>query len=258
MNGFAQSPLCLEKVFSIPTSPSMEIPITSARNLGEFKDESIAHLMQELCTPLTNIQTALKLLESPGIKQIQRQRYLGLIRGECDRQNLLINGVTRLLAIDRSPDPKEIVAINLSQIIPGVVSIYQPLAEEKGIRLGYTISDDLPEISGVESWLRQIAIDLLHNGIKYTPEGGHVFVQASVRDNYVQLEFRDTGIGIPQSELPKIFDRFYRVRSLPNDRGAGLGLTIVQNILTRCGGSISVVSQVGAGSKFRVLLPIRL
>jgi signal transduction histidine kinase len=209
----------------------MEKTSIPAQNLGEFKDESIAHLMQELCTPLTNIQTALKLLESPGIKQVQRQRYLGLIRGECDRQNLLISGVTRLLAIDRSPDPVEIVAINLSQIIPGIVSIYQPLAEEKGLKLGYTIPHDLPEIICVEAWLRQIAIDLLHNGIKYTPDGGHVFVQASVRDNYVQLEFRDTGIGISPPDLPKIFDRFYRVRSLPNDRGAGLGLTIVHNIL---------------------------
>ena len=235
----------------------MEKTSVPERNLGEFKDESIAHLMQELCTPLTNIQTALKLLESPGIKQVQRQRYLGLIRGECDRQNLLISGVTRLLAIDRLPDPAEVVAINLAQIIPGIVSIYQPLAEEKGIRLGYNFPTDLPEIICVEPWLRQIAIDLLHNGIKYTPDGGHVFVQASVLDQYVQLEFRDTGIGIPPSELSKIFDRFYRVRSLPNDRGAGLGLTIVQNILTRCGGSISVVSQVGAGSKFRVLLPTR-
>ena len=165
--------------------------------------------------------------------------------------------MTRLLAIDRLPDPTEIVAINLAQIIPGIVSIYQPLAAEKGIRLGYTIPEDLPEIICVEAWLRQIAIDLLHNGIKYTSDGGHVFVQASVQDNYVQLEFRDTGIGIPPPELSKIFDRFYRVRSLPNDRSAGVGLTIVQNILTRCGGSISVVSQVGAGSKFRVLLPTR-
>lgn len=236
----------------------METPTTLAPSLDEFKDESVAELMQELCTPLTNIQTALRLLESPGIKQIQRQRYLGLIRGECDRQNLLINGVTRLLAIDRSPDPAEIVTINLSQIIPGIVSTYQPLAEEKGLRLGYTVPNDLPEIVCVEAWLRQIAIDLLHNGIKYTPDGGHVFVQAVVMDKYVQLEFRDTGIGISPPDLTKIFDKFYRVRSLPNDRGAGLGLTIVQNLLHRCGGSISVVSQVGAGSKFRVLLPIRL
>lgn len=237
----------------------MENPAHPELNLSDLKDESIAHLMQELCTPLTNIKTALKLLESPGIKQIQRQRYLGLIRGECDRQSALINGVTRLLAIDRSPDSAEIVPIQLSQIIPGIVSTYQPLAEEKGIRLGYTIPDDLPIISYVESWLRQITINLLHNGIKYTPDGGQVFVRASVQGEYIQLEFRDTGIGISPPEIPKIFDRFYRIRhsQSQNSSGAGLGLTIVQNILIRCGGSISVTSQVGAGSKFRVLLPIQ-
>jgi signal transduction histidine kinase len=231
----------------------------SELNINDLKDESIAHLMQELCTPLTNIKTALKLLESPGIKIAQRQRYLGLIRGECDRQNTLIDGVTRLLAIDRDPDLSEIVPIQLSQIIPGIVSTYQPLAEEKGIRLGYIIPDDLPTISYVETWIKQITIDLLQNAIKYTPDGGQVFVKASVQGEFVQLEFRDTGIGISPLEIPKIFDRFYRIRnSSTAERGAGVGLTIVKTILARCGGSISVTSQVGGGSKFCVLLPIRL
>jgi two-component system, OmpR family, phosphate regulon sensor histidine kinase PhoR len=235
----------------------MENTSTSELSLGDLKDELIAHLMQELCTPLTNIKTALKLLESPVLKQPQRQRYLGLIRGECDRQNSLINGATRLLALDRSPDRAGIVPMQLSQIIPGIVSTYQPLAEEKGVRLGYTVPNDLPLIICVEAWVRQITINLLHNGIKYTPNGGQVFVQGSVQGEYVQLEFRDTGIGIPPTEIPKIFNRFYRVRQLPDEHnnGAGLGLTIVQNILLRCGGSISVTSQVGVGSKFRVLLP---
>ncbi|AFY94967.1 sensor histidine kinase [Chamaesiphon minutus] len=235
----------------------MENPPPPELSLGDLKDELIAHLMQELCTPLTNIKTALKLLESPVLKQPQRQRYLGLIRGECDRQNSLINGATRLLALDRSPDRAGVVPLQLAQIVPGVVSTYQPLAAEKGVRLGYTIPSNLPPILCVETWVRQIAIDLLHNGIKYTADGGQVFVQASVQGEYVQLEFRDTGIGIAPAEIPKIFDRFYRVRHLPDEHnnGAGLGLTIVQNILLRCGGSISVISQVGVGSKFRVLLP---
>jgi two-component system, OmpR family, phosphate regulon sensor histidine kinase PhoR len=225
--------------------------------LDDFKDESIAHLMQELCTPLTNIKTALKLLESPALKQPQRQRYLGLIRGECDRQTALINGAARLLALDRLSVESSIEPLQLSQIIPGVVSTYQPLAEEKGIRLGYTIPDNLPTIFCVEMWLRQIAIDLLHNGIKYTHSGGQVFVRAKAQGEYVQLEFKDTGIGISTAEIPKIFDRFYRVRNLPDEEnnGAGLGLTIVQHILMRCGGSISVTSQLGVGSKFQVLLP---
>lgn len=236
----------------------MENTHISDLELGEFKDELITHLMQELCTPLTNIKTALKLLESSALKQVQRRRYLELIRGECDRQNSLINGANRLLALERVSEKKRLEAIQISQIIPGLVSTYQPLAEEKGIRLNYTITDSLPKIYCVEMWLRQIAIELLHNGIKYTPAGGDLFVKASMQGEYVQLEFRDTGIGIAPLEIPKVFDRFYRIRNLPDEdnNSAGLGLTIVQNILLRCGGSISVISQVGAGSKFRVLLPI--
>jgi two-component system, OmpR family, phosphate regulon sensor histidine kinase PhoR len=227
-------------------------------SLGDFKDEPMAHLMQELLTPITNIKTALKLLESSALKPAQRQKYLDLIGDECDRQNSLISGAVRLLDLERTSAKMGIEAIYLAEVIPGVVSIYQPLAQEKGIKLGYTIPDNLPAICCVEIWLRQIAIDLLHNGIKYTPEGGEVFVRASVAGEYVQLEFKDTGIGIPTPEIPKIFDRFYRIRNLAdesNNNSAGLGLTIVRDILTRCGGSISVTSELGVGSRFRILLP---
>jgi two-component system, OmpR family, phosphate regulon sensor histidine kinase PhoR len=235
----------------------MENPPPPDLSLGDFKDESIDHLMQELCTPISNIKTALKLLESPVLKPLQRQRYLELIRRECDRQNSLINGASRLLALERERSRSGIEAIQLSQIVPGIVSTYQPLAEEKGVRLGYTIPNNLPIIYCVEMWLRQIAIELLHNGIKYTPEGGQVYVQATVRGDNVCIEFRDTGIGIAPAEISKIFDRFYRVRTAAHEHNhsAGLGLTIVQNILVRSGGSISVISEIGSGSKFRVLLP---
>lgn len=227
-------------------------------SLGDFQDESISHLMQELRTPITNIKTALKLLESSALKPAQRQKYLDLIRDECDRQNALIIGTVRLLALERTSTQIGVEAVYLSEVIPGVVSTYQPLAEEKGIELGYTIPDNLPAIFCAEIWLRQIAFDLLHNGIKYTPEGGQVFVRASVAGEYVQLEFKDTGIGIPARQIPKIFDRFYRIRNLAdesNNNSAGLGLTIVRDMLTRCGGSISVSSELGVGSRFRILLP---
>ena len=101
-------------------------------------------------------------------------------------------------------------------------------------------------------------INLLHNGVKFTPRGGQVWVRAKQQGDYIQLEFRDTGIGIAPSEVPKIFDRFYRVRQSLDEEisGAGLGLTIVQKLLLHCGGSISVKSRVGEGSVFNVLLPI--
>jgi signal transduction histidine kinase len=222
------------------------------------KDESFGRMCEELRTPLTHMKTALSLLNSPHIKPPQKQRYLQILSSECDRQNSLINGLLELVQLDRTAEQTVLQPLKLSDIIPGVVSTYQPLAQEKGIMLAYTVSPDLPAIFCSSNWLRQIAINLLHNSIKFTPTGGQVWVKACTQGEYVQLEFRDTGIGISPNEIPKIFERFYRVRSVSNEDpgGAGLGLTIAQQLLLRCGGSISVKSKVGEGSIFNVLLPI--
>lgn len=224
------------------------------------KDESFSSICEELRIPLTHMKAALSLLNSPHLKPPQKQRYLQLLSTECARQNYLIDGLLELVKLESSADTTELVPLRLSEIVPGVVSMYQPLAQEKGIMLGYTVSTDLPAVYCSPTWLKQIVINLLHNSMKFTPTGGQVYVTASVVGDYVQLEFRDTGIGISPTEIPKIFDRFYRVRSTSNDDpgGAGLGLTIVQQLLLRCGGSISVRSRVGdgSGSIFHVLLAI--
>jgi signal transduction histidine kinase len=126
------------------------------------------------------------------------------------------------------------------------------------VQLGYTVSTALPYVSFPEPWLRQIVINLLHNSIKFTPPGGQVWVRSKQQGEYVQIEFRDTGMGIAAGEIPKIFDRFYRGRPASSEDvpGAGLGLTIVQQLLLRCGGSVSVTSRLGEGSTFKVLLPV--
>lgn len=230
--------------------------ITQLTHHLSHKDELLRRVAQELKTPLTNMKTALSLLESPQLKLAQRQRYLQLLNSECDRQNSLIVGLLDLVAADE-PQAGVKSVVELAEIIPGVVSTYQPLAQEKGIQVGYTIPADLPRVSCLETWLRQIAINLLHNSLKFTPAGGQVRVLGSLQGEYVQLAFTDTGNGIAASEIPKIFDSFYRGRPIPGEEmGAGLGLTIVQQLLLRCGGSISVTSQVGKGSTFKVLLPV--
>jgi signal transduction histidine kinase len=227
-------------------------------NILSRKDESLISLCQELRTPLTLMKAALSLLNSSQLKPPQRQRYLQILSTECDRQNSLINGLLELTQLDRAAEPMVLKPIRLSDIVPGVVSTYQPLAQEKGVQLAYTVSSDLPSVACTNAWLKQIVINLLHNSIKFTPSGGQVWVKARLEGDYVQLEFRDTGIGIPPSEIPKIFDRFYRVRPVAGEDpgGAGLGLTIVQQLLWRCGGSISVKSKLGDGSTFNLLLPI--
>ncbi len=240
------------------TAETLQLHNEELSNALRSREDFINTVGQELRTPLTTIKTALSLLNSPNLKPPQRQRYMDLIAQECDRQSSLITSLLDLVQIDQVADQTVLQSIRVSDVVPGVVSTYQPLAEEKGVRLAYTVPEDLPAIACMGNWLKQIVINLLHNGIKFTPQGGQVWVRAKQQGNYINLEFRDTGIGMAPNELPKIFDRFYRIRqaSMETTSGAGLGLTIVQQLIIHCGGSISVKSKPGEGSTFSVLLPI--
>jgi signal transduction histidine kinase len=181
-----------------------------------------------------------------------------MISHECDRQSALISGVLNLLQIETSASQTQLVPVHLNETVPPVVSTYQPLAEEKGVMLAYTIPSSLPKVACPDMWLRQIMIHLLNNSIKYTPSGGEVWVTARPGDDVVEIEIRDTGIGIAANDLPKVFDYFYRGRNLAGNAtdGAGLGLSIVQQLLMLCGGTIVVSSQPDRGTTFLVRLPI--
>ena len=221
------------------------------------KDELLGSACQEMRTPLTNMKTALSLLNSPHLKPPQRLRYLQMLHTECDRQNSVINGLLELVQINRTPKHTPLQPVRLSEIVPGVVSTYQPLAQEKGIMLAYTVPEQLPAVLCLNSWLKQIAINLLHNSIKFTPKGGQVWVRARQLGDRVILEFRDTGMGIAERDISKVFDLFYHTRPTVDDSyGAGLGLTVVKHLLERCGASISVKSKLGEGSTFTILLAI--
>lgn len=227
-------------------------------NTLRLKDDFVNTVGQELRTPISTIKTALPLLSSPSLKPAQRQRYLEMISRECDRQSSLINGVLDLLQLEQSFATATVEAVSLFEVVPGVVSIYQPIAQEKGVRLAYTVPDTLPPVYCPESWVRQIVIHLLSNSIRYTKAGGEVWVTAQADDSgSIALNVRDSGIGIPPNELPRIFDHFYRGKQANHeDDGAGLGLTIVKQLLLYCGGKVDVESQPGIGTHFKVHLPI--
>ncbi|MBD1910868.1 MULTISPECIES: ATP-binding protein [unclassified Leptolyngbya] len=240
------------------SASTLQLENEELQNAIRLKDEFLKNVGQELRTPLSSMKTALTLLGSPTLKPPQRQRYMDMLTQECDRQGSLITSVLDLLQLENVDDHTATQPIRLSDVVPGIVSTYQPLAQEKGIMLAYTVPEDLPTVTCTTPWLRQIVINLLHNGIKFTPQGGQVWVKAKQQGEFVQIDVRDTGAGIAQSDIPKIFDRFYRVRHGQGDdtSGAGLGLSIVQQLLLRCGGSISVRSKSGEGSTFSVMLPV--
>ena len=221
-----------------------------------LQDNFLNDLVRELRSPITHMKTALSLLESKQIKGEQRQRYLKMVSDQCDRQNSLVGGLLQLLQLDT---PIEIEYLHLDDLVPGIVSTYQPLAEEKNIQLGYTVPSYIPPILCPKAWFRQIIINLLNNSLQFTPPEGRVFVQAATTGDreWVEISFSDTGIGIANTEINKIFDGFYRTKPTTKDglKGAGLGLTLVQQLIHRCGGSISVNSKVGKGTIFKILMP---
>ena len=221
-----------------------------------LQEDFLNNLVSELRSPITHMKTALSLLESKQIKGEQRQRYLKMVSDECDRQNSLVGGLLQLLQLDT---PIETEHLYLDDFIPGIVSTYQPLAEEKEIQLGYTIPAGIPPISCPRIWLRQIIINLLNNSLQFTPPKGRVFVQATAKNDreYVEILFSDTGVGIPNGAINKIFDGFYRTKPTTQAEymGAGLGLTLVKQLVQKCGGSISVTSKVGKGTTFKILMP---
>ena len=228
--------------------------ILNFADMSSLQEDFLQNLARELRFPITHMKTALSLLESKQIKGEQRQRYLKMLNYECERQNSLITGLLELLQIDITTETEY---LKLDDIVPGIVSTYQPLAREKEIQLGYTIPAQLPFVACPTPWLRQIIINLLHNSLQFTPAKGRVFVQANLKDEYLEISVSDTGVGIDSKELTKIFQSFYRGKMAIQTKvaGAGLGLTIVQQLVKRCGGSVVVNSIVGKGSTFKVLLP---
>ena len=227
----------------------------TAASLSTLSPDFLAQAGQELQSPLTTIKTALTLLGSPTLKLTQRQRYLDMIGAQCDHQKSLINSVIDLLQIQTTAviAPK---AIQLADIIPGIVSTYQPIAEEEGIMLAYTVPADLTKVMGTEAGIKKIVTHLIINGIQNTLRGGRVWVSAAPHDaNFIALSVQDAGVGIAKTEITKLFEAFYR-SSNNNRQGAGLGLTLVQQVIGRMGGSVSVDSELSRGTTFKLLLPV--
>ena len=211
----------------------------------------LSQASQELQAPLTTIKTALTLLGSPTLKLSQRQLYLEMISTQCDRQKSLIGSIFDLLQVQTTP-AEAAASLKLSEIIPGIVSTYQPIAEERGIMLAHTIPPNLPDVMGTESELKEAVIHLLKNGIQVTPKGGRVWVTAASQGSrFVAIKIKDSGSGITKTDSSKCFEAFNR-----SGEGAGLGLTLVRQLIERMGGSVEVESQMGQGTTFKVLLPV--
>lgn len=213
---------------------------------------------QELLNPLTRIKTALTLLNSPSIKADQRHRYLSMVSRECDRQAALVQKSFELLTLQLMSQPNVLKPISLIELVPGIVSTYQPLAYEQNILLSNHIPANLPAVAGQESWIKQALIELLSNSLQFTDKHGQIGVSAYQHsEQLVALTIQDTGRGIADQEISKIADPFFRgSAAIINEvQGPGLGLTLAKKLIELCGGQLRIDNTLRAGTTLTMLLP---
>ncbi|CAA7602875.1 Two component system, signal transduction histidine kinase [Acididesulfobacillus acetoxydans] len=234
--------------------------ITELRRLEKLRTEFVANVSHELRTPLTSIKGfAETLLDGAAEEPALRERFLKIIQAESLRLQRLVEDLLTLSHIENRGVRRADGISNVQRAYEKIQPVIERYAEAKGISLNVAIPPDLPALSIGEDLLSQLMLNLLENAVKYT-SGGSVWLKASTGVGEVRLEFGDTGCGIPEKSLPRIFERFFRVDKARSREqgGTGLGLSIVKHIVDGSGGKVTVQSELGKGTVFTCSLPMAL
>jgi heavy metal sensor kinase len=215
-----------------------------------------ADASHELRTPLTAIRTEAEVALDRGSATPEQQRLLESILEECERLTRLTDQLLMLSREDAGVARQQRETVDLAALVGGVVETMRALAEAKEVRLHSNRRGDVA-VRGDAGRLRQVFYNVLDNAIKYTPGGGNVEVRVEAQDGAAVVTVHDTGEGIPPEQLPRVFDRFYRVDKARSrsEGGTGLGLSIAQSIAVAHGGRIELASTLGQGTTCTVWLP---
>ena len=225
--------------------------ITELRKLETVRNDFVANVSHELRTPLTSMVGYLDtLLESDIEDSKTRDRFLKIIKEETDRLSILIKDLLNLSKIESQSFDLE--ADDFKEVLNKVLNLLQKKAEDKNIDFEVEAAEDLPLVYMVREQIKQVLINLIDNAIKYTPAGGKITVRVEKEGDKVYFSVKDNGMGIPQADQERIFERFYRVDKARSRElgGTGIGLSIVRNIVKHHGSEIQVKSREGAGSEF--------
>lgn len=232
--------------------------ISELRQLEKRRVEFLSNVSHELRTPLTTIKGfAVTLQDELEGQNLQLNRYVDIIDREADRLNRLVSDLMDISLAESGKIKLNYQKVDLTQLVERACRQLAGKADESGIELSLTLPDWNLKLIGDEDRLIQVFINIIDNSIKYTPEGGKVFVSLNERKNNYYVEVRDTGVGISEEDLPHLFERFYRVEKTRSRKfgGTGLGLSIVQAIITAHNGRIEVESSPNQGTTFRTIFP---
>jgi two-component system phosphate regulon sensor histidine kinase PhoR len=232
--------------------------ITREAWVNRMKTEFVSNVSHELRTPLAAIKGFVSAIieDRDEMDEQTRLHFLGIVKEETDRLSRLIDDLLDLARIESGRLQRQEQYVSVRDLIEDTVVSMQVQAAARGVTLRKELPTEGLVVIGDRDQLAQVLLNLLSNAIKFTPVGGCVTVRALLEPEALVMEVEDTGLGIPAEHLPRIFEKFYRVRqSGEKKEGTGLGLAIAKELVEGHGGKISVRSEVGRGSCFRLTLP---
>lgn len=239
----------LGKAFNIMT--------TKLYQVEERRKKFVSNVSHELRTPMTSMKIVSDtLLSAPTWEEAVYREFMQDINTEIDRLNKIIDSLLYLVRVEKDELELDYSMTYVNYLLEWVIKTLNPIALKKDIDLSLTAFNKI-QIHLDQEKMQQCLLNIIGNAVKYTPEGGRVLVELEEIKDMILIKVSDTGIGIPEKDLPFIFDRFYRVDEARARKtgGTGLGLAIAQQIIQLHQGTISVTSQLGFGTQVSITLP---
>ena len=237
--------------------------ITEQRKLDEARREFIANVSHELRTPLTNVKSYTEtLIDAAGELPTDTEvKFLSVIAGETDRMTRIVKDLLTLSKLDCGKMDLHFHRFSMQHMVESVYNAMVLEAGNNGLELTLNIQGKMPDMNGDRERLEQVVINIRSNAVKYTPSGGHIVLSAARRDEgHVMIRVKDDGMGIPKDDIPRLFERFYRVDKARSRAkgGSGLGLAIAKEMVEAHRGTIYLESQLDEGTTVTVVLPTNL
>lgn len=232
---------------------------TLIHRLANMQQDFVANVSHELRTPLTSIRMAAESLQMGAMANDKlRTKFASNIQREAERLTRLVNELLVVANLHGRPT-LHLTEFGLSELAQEVIGTLEPHAELNHVQLKLVAPADPPMVRWDRDRIQQVLINLVDNAIKFTPASGCVTLALDRAGEHVEIRVSDTGIGIPEIDRPRIFDRFYRVDKSRSrvTGGVGLGLSIVKDIIVAHKGAIDVSSEINLGTTFTIVLPLR-
>jgi two-component system phosphate regulon sensor histidine kinase PhoR len=235
--------------------------ITKDRQASKNKSEFVAHVAHELRTPLASIRAYVELLvDGEAADEKTRTEYYETIQSSAERLGRLIDNMLNISRIEAGTVRVNKEPVAIAMIVKEAAEMLRPQAEEKGVTLTEELTPVVYRVLADRDLIHEAIVNLLSNAIKYTPTGGRVSLRMTPQEQTrrIRIEVSDTGAGIPAEDIPRMFEKFFRVEANKKlAKGTGLGLSLVKQIVENVhNGELTLASEVGKGSTFAMVLPL--